>query len=243
MAAIAAGAPPRQILGVGPQATAAEVQQAYLRLARALHPDQPAFIHSNRTADATRAMAALNGARTALCQGDTAAGARSSGGNESQGAASERQRTAQALVQKATAQIHSNMWEEAEQTLALARASLGPDYNAMCATQLAWAIMNNPSRREAARDEEGIAMLNAVLDRGGDASARALAHYYLALRLRRLNRDERALDHARKAVDLDPRLQPAASLVHLLVRRRERGGASVSGDKLVGFWRRLFGRD
>ena len=244
LAVMARGAEPHELLGVPPDAGRVDVQAAYLGLARAMHPDQPAFIKSGRTADATQAMAALNGARTALSRGGAASTSGATGHEgEQRSAASERQKTVQALIQKAGIQINANHWEEAEQTLALAKAALGGNYDALGATQLGWAVLNNPKRPEAERDEEGAALLRAVTERSGDAPARALAHYYLALRLRRLKREDRALPHARKAAQLDPRLQPAASLVHLLERRRERGLSGAESAGPVGFWQRLFGRD
>jgi len=229
------------IIGLDADTTPADVQKTYLNMVRLLHPDQPVFIKKGLTVEATRAMAALNQAHAQLMSGKAptnGTGQQTKVGTNPTDDAS----VAAGLIEQARTMLNGRAWARAEDNLRQARQLLQGRLDSRCDVLLAWAIWNNADRDADQRDEEALTLWKKVIDRQGERRHRALAHFYMAVRLRSRGREDRAIVHAEKAVDLDPRLHEADSLLRLLLRREERGQGR-GGKEKVGFWARLLGRD
>ncbi len=231
---------PHTILGVDHGTSPADIQKAYLAMVRLLHPDQPTFIQRNLTADATRAMAAVNSAHTQI--ENNSAGGRQANSSAPQKQNADPTAAALILINNAKVMLDNRSWAKADETLQQARGALKGRLNSRCDVLQAWAMWNNPERDPAERDNEALALLRKVSERQGESRERALAHFYMAMRLRIRGREDKAMGHAQKATQLDPRLREAESLLRLLMRREERGLSTGKQSQESSLWGRLFGR-
>lgn len=239
LALLAASAPAHQVLGVPHNADAKTARDAWLQLARLLHPDQAVFHKEGLRQEATRAVQGINGAHQEMSKPDYArtVGA-AKGSNGSAGAQGRADgQASEELFKRARAMVAGKRWQEAETALEAGKRAGPLDCDGRCEALLGWVIYNNPTRSESVRAADAKAALQKVLDGGSGPRGRAMAHHYLALILQGSGDIRAAQEHLTRCLAIDPQHREAASLQRILQRRTVHGGAPRSR----GLWQRLFG--
>lgn len=196
------------LLGLKPDASPAEVRDAYFRLAKLVHPDLPVFMHQPKLRlDATRAFQAITTAHATLAdptrrtqyvtqaQAQKVATGVAGGANGKQtgpdGAPMHEGAlglevppnldVAKIYLHRGRQQLARRDWAGAQEALALAVTVLQEPQLGECKVALGWATLNNGQTGERERIDRPKALWSEVLEKSADQALQAQAAYYLAM--------------------------------------------------------------
>ena len=184
LARIDEGADHFEMLGVVMGSDVAVVRQAFFRLARLIHPDLAAFDDDDKRAQATKAFQIVSSAHKTLTDpAKRQKYLREIGHVEGGGVAQERNpELARIHFHRAQQLLSRKDFSGAEQGFSVAESLLGErDDHSMYIAFRAWAIYNNPRRKEVERIEEARTMWNEILESKSISEGEAEAAYFMAL--------------------------------------------------------------
>lgn len=211
-----------ELLGLEAGAEVNEAKDAFLRLARLLHPDLPVFKPTALRADATRAFGAVSGANKTLTDPVLRAQYLSDTGYEPEQSQEEEANPdlARIHVHRARGLLARKDWQNAEDGLSLAARLFGDEEHDECKTLLGWAILNNPMRSETERASKSHALWTAVLESKRQGPAEAQANYYMALWCKLHGEVPKVKTYLDRCLKVDPKHIEAQRELRLFERRR-----------------------
>jgi curved DNA-binding protein CbpA len=208
-----------QLLGLAANATTSEINSAYFAQVKKFHPDRlpPGFGALARCGQMlfdrlTEANATLSNPETRL---EYNRAVEEGGGTRAAERMMRNVLDSTLEFQKAEVMMKRRDFTQAMQHMraALAKNPEEPDYHALHA----WLLhLMNPT--DPAPTDEMLASLDRALKSNPNSER---AHYYRGVVLKRVKRDREALNHFRKALDINPRNVDAAREVRLAGMRRD----------------------
>jgi curved DNA-binding protein CbpA len=220
-AKIAAGADYFTLFGLNRNANDAEVQAAFVSLARVLHPDLPA-LRGDLYAEATEIFQTLTRARLTLTDPErryeyimklpAAPLDEMPKGPDPDKARIHMHRARQLVIRRD--------WPSAEHALRVADALFGEPFDSECRSELGWAIMNNTENDDLSRAGESRRCFEDVLEAPKDAGAVSQAHYYMALWHKMHGEIPKVKGHLDKCWSINPKHVEAQRELRLFERRR-----------------------
>lgn len=227
------------LLGVNHSASPAEVKQSFVRLARNLHPDLPAFGSAAAKARATQAFQAVTRAQMILT--DPARREeylRELGIAPTDGATMEPNPELARIHMHRARQLSARRdWQGAEESLRLADLLFGEEPHDDCKVELGWAIFNTTTRDTPEKTAEAKAIWEAVIEGRGEPSAVAQAYYYSAIWCKLNGEVPKVKKFLENCLSIDERHVEAKRELRLFERRR----ASSASRRPTGVSRRATG--
>jgi curved DNA-binding protein CbpA len=220
LARLAENASYYELLGVPRRASTAELQTAFVQLARSLHPDLPA-LRGEHHAEATRAFQALTRARLVLCDPERRAEYdRTLPQEDILERIEPNPELARIQLHRARQLIQRRDWAGAEWALRQADQLFGEPFDGECRAELGWAIFNNEAHDELNRAEQSRRCFEDAIGAKSSASAVAQAHYYMAIWCKLQGEVPKVKQHLDKCLEINSRHVEAQRELRLFERRR-----------------------
>ncbi|HAN30469.1 MAG TPA: hypothetical protein DCQ06_02625 [Myxococcales bacterium] len=210
------------LLGVPSGADSTIVKQAFVKLARLLHPDLPVFDTPEAKERATSAFQALTRAQLVLVDS-----VRRQEYMEGIGALQALSTSDDPNPDLARIHLHRGKqcavkrdWPGAQANFERAIVLFGDRVDDMCRVELGWAIFQNKNVDEIERSEKSHELFQEVIAERGDPAAVAQAHYYMAVWCKLNDEVPVVKKHLERCLSINDKHVEARRELRLFERRR-----------------------